>query len=143
MNFSKELLFTTGFILVVVLFIQYIIYSRLNKNIKEVSKRVYLLCGDKMKKGSIQNLPESSQQDKSQQDKSQQDKSQQIKSQQIKLQQIKLQQDKSQQIKLQQDKSHTSDNESYEVDTPEDLNDADDDSYVNPVHSEKNIDDDD
>ena len=123
MNFSKELLFTTGFILVVVLFIQYIIYSRLNKNIKEVSKRVYLLCGDKMKKGSIQNLPESSQQIKSQQDKSQQDKSQQDKSQ--------------------QDKSQTSDNESYEVDTPEDLNDADDDSYVNPVHSEKNIDDDD
>ncbi len=132
MNFSKELLFTTGFILVVVLFIQYMIYSRLNKNIKEVSKRVYLLCGDKMKKGSIQKLPESTEQIKLQPTTQPTQSTQAMSAEQIKLEQIKLQQ-----IKLQQ----ATDNESYEVDTPEDMND--DDSYVNPIHSEKNIDDDD
>jgi hypothetical protein len=95
-NFTNETLFTGAFILVIVLFIQYIIYLKLKKIIKmELTKKT---TSDK-KNYSTQNIQDN-----------------------------KPQLNSTVQIK---------DIDTYEVDTP----DSDDDSYVNPINSEKNIDD--
>ncbi len=95
MNLTPELLFVGGFILVVVLFIQYISYSKLKKMVRT----------PRAKPESRQNRIHAT-------------ASNPIHNPVNNTQQI-------------------NETESIEIDTPDD----DVDSYVNPVHSEKNIDD--
>lgn len=103
-NFTNETLFAGAFILIVVIFIQYMVYLKLKKIIKlELGKK---------------SISSSSQQNRyTEPTQQKQNPTEQVSNQVIK---------------------QIDDDETYDVDTPDD---EDADSYVNPIHSEKNIDD--
>ena len=101
-NFTNETLFAGAFILIVVIFIQYMVYLRMKKLIKlELTKK----------------SP--------------------VKQQERTTNRIQEKQTQMNQQQMNQVVKQIEDDETYDVDTPED----DADSYVNPIHSEKNIDD--
>jgi hypothetical protein len=119
-NFSKEILFVGGFIIILVLFIQYMMYSQIKKYIREEIAKTLVKTNKPQQTVILKN-------------------NNNIKDN------IPHNEDK---------KVNNHDDETYDVETPEedkndedngdngDNADNDDDSYVNPVHSEKNIDDD-
>ena len=114
MNFNKELLFVAGFIIAVVILIQYLSFTLIKKQIKvEVAKRLSL--------------------EKSSTDPKHNDQLQQI------VSNNKI--EKKEENKEKEDKDDKDDDETYDIDTPEELK-SDGDSYVNPLHSEKNVTDD-
>ena len=104
MNFSKELLFVVGFIIVVVIFIQFVSYRMLQKKIKlEISKQ-YL-----------------------------------IEKKRISINQQVLN-NNTNNVNDNLEKNKEEDNETYDIDTPTENDiDSNADSYVNPLHSEKNV----
>jgi hypothetical protein len=112
MNFNKELLFVAGFIIAVVVLIQYLAFTLIKKQIKvEVAKRFSherSLTEPKQNTLNTQNTQSQQNTSTNKIDK----------------------------------KGEKEDDESYEIDTPEELK-SDGDSYVNPLHSEKNVTDDD
>jgi hypothetical protein len=102
MNFSKELLFVVGFIIIIVIFIQYISYRMLQKKIKvEVAKQFLieknkLICNQQVSNNINNKIPETNNKEE--------------------------------------------DVETYDIDTPNENDiDSNADSYVNPLHSEKNV----
>ena len=113
-NFSNEILFVGGFIIILVLFIQYMMYSHMKKYVKEEVSKIVTKTNRPIQHNKMQNQSNN---------------------------------DKSKNVNQNKEQK---DDDSYDVETPEDekknnTNDDDnndDDSYVNPVHSEKNIDDD-
>jgi hypothetical protein len=107
MEFTKELLFVGGFILVIVLFIQYLSYSRLKKMIKTPRKSKHGASNNTEDVQQVEGVPQSG-------------VNQSIGGNQNTKRQLLI------------------DDDDIEIDTP----DEDADSYVNPVHSEKHIDDD-
>jgi hypothetical protein len=109
MNFNKELLFVAGFIIAVVILIQYLSFTLIKKQIKiEVAKR---FSYDKSEKTSD-----------------------------VVKDKINTT-DKTDNNKENKDRENKTDDESYDIDTPEELK-SEGDSYVNPLRSEKNITDD-
>jgi hypothetical protein len=107
MNFSKELLFAVGFIVVMIIFIQFVSYRMLQKKIKlEVAKQ-FLIEKKKMS--------------------------------------LNQQQDSNNNLDVNlNNKIETTnkeeDMETYDIDTPTENDiDSNADSYVNPLHSEKNV----
>ncbi len=107
MNFSKELLFVVGFIIIIVIFIQFISYRMLQKKIKlEVAKQ-FLIEKKKLllTQGSNSVVNNG--------------------------------------IEINKKEEVNDNDETYDVDTPT-VNDIDSnaDSYINPLHSEKNLTDD-
>lgn len=103
-NFTNETLFAGAFILIVVIFIQYMVYLRLKKIIKlELGKK---------------SISSSSQQNRY-------------------TEPTQQKQNPTEQVLNNQVVKQIEDDETYDIDTPDD----DADSYVNPIHSEKNIDD--
>ena len=102
MEFTKELLFVGGFILVIVLFIQYLSYSRLKKMIKPSRKSKHSASFNTEDVQQVEGVPQTGV------------------NQSIGVSPLLI------------------DDDDIEIDTP----DEDADSYVNPVHSEKHIDDD-
>jgi amino acid permease len=109
MNFNKELLFVAGFIIAVVILIQYLSFTLIKKQIKiEVAKRFSYEKSEKTSdvvKDKINTT------------------------------------DKTDNNKENKDRENKTDDESYDIDTPEELK-SEGDSYVNPLRSEKNITDD-
>ena len=105
MNFSKELLFAVGFIVVMIIFIQFVSYRMLQKKIKlEVAKQFLI----EKKKMSF----------------NQQQQQQQVSNNNIET------------------NNKEEDMETYDIDTPTENDiDSNADSYVNPLHSEKNVND--
>lgn len=104
-NFTNETLFAGAFILIVVLFIQYIVYLRLKKLIKlEFGKK--LISSTTTQQNRYDEQPQEKK-----------NPTQLISNNKV-IKQIQ-------------------DDVTYEVDTPEE----DADSYINPIHSEKTIDD--
>ncbi len=107
MNFSKELLFAVGFIVVMIIFIQFVSYRMLQKKIKlEVAKQ-FLIEKKKMS--------------------------------------LNQQQDSNNNLNVNlNNKIETTnkeeDMETYDIDTPTENDiDSNADSYVDPLHSEKNV----
>ena len=111
MNFSKELLFAVGFIIIIVIFIQYISYRILQKKIKLDVAKQFLI---EKKKISL--------------------------NQQTSNNNANNANNKVETNKVETNKEEDNENETYDIDTP-DENDIDSnaDSYVNPLHSEKNL----
>jgi hypothetical protein len=109
MNFNKELLFVAGFIIAVVILIQYLSFTLIKKQIKiEVAKRFSYEKSEKTSdvvKDKINTT------------------------------------DKTDNNKENKDRENKTDDESYDIDTPEELK-SEGDSYVNPLRSEKNVTDD-
>ena len=105
MNFSKEVLFAVGFIIIIVIFIQYVSYRMIQKKIKvEVAKQFLI----EKKKNSI---------------------NQQVSTNNVNSANNNLETNKKEQ-----------DVETYDIDTPTENDiDSNADSYVNPLHSEKNV----
>ena len=109
MNFNKELLFVAGFIIAVVILIQYLSFTLIKKQIKiEVAKRFSYEKSEK-KSDVVQDKINTT--------------------------------DKTDNNKENKDRVNKTDDESYDIDTPEELK-SEGDSYVNPLRSEKNITDD-
>ena len=114
MNFNKELLFVAGFIIAVVILIQYLSFTLIKKQIKiEVAKR---FSYDKSEKTSDVVKDKINTTDKTDNNKENKDREN-------------------------KDRENKTDDESYDIDTPEELK-SEGDSYVNPLRSEKNITDD-
>jgi hypothetical protein len=116
MNFNKELLFVAGFIIAVVILIQYLSFTLIKKQIKiEVAKRFSYEKSEKTSgTSSTSGTPGVVQRDKlNTTDNKKEDK----------------------------DNDNKPEDESYDIDTPEELK-SEGDSYVNPLHSEKNVTDD-
>jgi hypothetical protein len=105
MNFSKELLFVAGFIIVIVIFIQFVSYRMLQKKIKlEVAKQ-FLIEKKKLLLNKTSNNTES------------------VVNKEI-----------------EKNKEAENEDETYDIDTPTENDiDSNADSYVNPLHSEKNV----
>ena len=112
MNFSKELLFAVGFIIIIVIFIQYISYRILQKKIKLDVAKQFLI---EKKKISL---------------------NQQTSNNNMNNVNNKVQTNKEED----NENENENENDTYDIDTP-DENDIDSnaDSYVNPLHSEKNL----
>ena len=120
-NFSNEILFVGGFIIILVLFIQYMMYSHMKKYVKEELSKVVTKTNRPIQHNKMQNQSNNANNDKN---------------------------------KIANQNKEQKDDDSYDVETPEDEknnntnkdddddDNDDDDSYINPVHSEKNIDDD-
>lgn len=106
MNFNKELLFVAGFIITVVVLIQYLSFILIKKQIKiEVSKRFSCEKSQKTTTESIHDMtPNATNINNNKND----------------------------------EKDKNTDDESYDIDTPEELK-SEGDSYVNPLRSEKNV----
>jgi hypothetical protein len=104
MNFSKELLFVAGFIIVIVIFIQYVSYRMLQKKIKlEVAKQ-FLIEKKKLLLNKTSNNTEN------------------VVNKEIET------------------NKEGDEDETYDIDTPTENDiDSNADSYVNPLHSEKNV----
>ena len=114
MEFTKELLFVGGFILVVVLFIQYLSYSKIKKLVKPSRKTRHVNNTDVNHDVHEVN-------------------------QQHSINQATRVNEVNQSMRVNQQHKPLLNVDDIEIDTP----DEDADSYVNPVHSEKHIDDDD
>ena len=115
MNFNKELLFVAGFIIAVVILIQYLSFTLIKKQIKvEVAKRFSYEKSSNEPKQNGQNLSNNKVENK---EENKENKERDGK------------------------KEEKEDEETYDIDTPEELK-SDGDSYVNPLHSEKNVTDD-
>jgi hypothetical protein len=110
MNFSKELLFAVGFIVVMIIFIQFVSYRMLQKKIKlEVAKQ-FLIEKKKMSFNQHQQYQQ-------QQQNSNTDLNNNIET-----------------------NNKEEDMETFDIDTPSENDiDSNADSYVNPLHSEKNV----
>jgi hypothetical protein len=126
LKFSNEILFVGGFIIILVLFIQYMMYSHLKKQIKiEIAKT-------NIRSNKIQ-----------QHNKDNTDNKKEIDDDSIDVDTPES--EKKNNIKKEnniQNKNTNNENENEDDNkTEEDDDNNDDDSYVNPVHSEKNIDD--
>jgi hypothetical protein len=111
MNFSKELLFAVGFIIIIIIFIQYVSYRIIQKKIKvEVAKQFLI---EKKKLNSNQHI--------SNNNTNNTNNANNINN------------------KVENNKEDT---ETYDIDTPTENDiDSNADSYVNPLHSEKNVND--
>ncbi len=101
MNFSKELLFAVGFIVIVIIFIHFVSYRMLEKKIKLEIAKQFLIEKKKMSFNQQQ---------------------QQVSNNNIET------------------NNKEEDMETYDIDTPTENDiDSNADSYVNPLHSEKNV----
>jgi hypothetical protein len=102
MNFSKELLFAVGFIVIVIIFIHFVSYRMLEKKIKLEIAKQFLIEKKKMSFNQQQQ--------------------QQVSNNNIET------------------NNKEEDMETYDIDTPTENDiDSNADSYVNPLHSEKNV----
>ena len=115
MNFSKELLFVAGFIIVIVIFIQYVSYRMLQKKIKlEVAKQFLI-----EKKKLISN---------------------QHSSNMNMNMNTNTNTNTNENNNIETNKKDDEQDETYDIDTPNENDiDSNADSYVNPLHSEKNV----
>jgi hypothetical protein len=115
MNFNKELLFVAGFIIAVVILIQYLSFTLIKKQIKvEVAKRLSYEKSFNEPKQNGQNGQNVSNNKAEKKEENKEGKGQE---------------------------EEKENDETYDIDTPEELK-SDGDSYVNPLHSEKNVTDD-
>ncbi len=130
LKFSNEILFVGGFIIILVLFIQYMMYSHLKKQIKiEIAKtNIRSHKVQQINKDIIENKKEVDN-ESIDVDTPESEKKNNIK--------------KENNIQNKNTNNKNEDDNKTEEDDTEDKDDEnnDDDSYVNPVHSEKNIDD--
>jgi uncharacterized membrane protein YhiD involved in acid resistance len=106
MDFSKELLFAVGFIVIVIIFIHFVSYRMLQKKIKGEVAKQFLIEKKKIY----------------------------LNQQQVSNNNLNNNLDNN------VDTNNKEDMETYDIDTPSENDiDSNADSYVNPLHSEKNV----
>ncbi len=131
-KFSNEILFVGGFIIILVLFIQYMMYSHLKKQIKiEIAKTN--IRSNKIQQNNKENTENKKEidNDSIDVDTPESEKKNNIKNENNMKNKI-----------TKNEKEDDNKTEEEDDDNDDNNNDNnDDDSYVNPVHSEKNIDD--
>jgi hypothetical protein len=123
-KFSNEILFVGGFIIILVLFIQYMMYSHLKKQIKIEIAKIHIRPH---RKNTIQQNIKDNVENKKEVDNDSIDVD-------------TPESEKKNNIKENNMQNKNDDDDDDDTENKDGEN-KDDDSYVNPVHSEKNIDD--
>jgi hypothetical protein len=145
-NFSKEILFVGGFIIILVLFIQYMMYSNMKKYVKQEISKIVIRTNKPSQNNIMQNRTtvgnnkNQNQNQNQNQNKVQKDDD---------TYEVDTPEDEKKKKNITKDSGNDDDNDNDDNDNDDNDNDdndndddADADSYVNPIHSEKNIDDD-
>jgi hypothetical protein len=140
-NFSKEILFVGGFIIILVLFIQYMMYSNMKKYVKQEISKIVIRTNKPSQNNIMQNRTivgnnKNQNQNKVQKD----DDTYEVDTPEDEKKKKNITKDSGNDDDNDNDDNDNNDNDDNDNDDNDD--DADADSYVNPIHSEKNIDDD-